>query len=212
MPPKLAQMVVNLAGQPVGKTIYDPFCGTGGILTEALLMGYKVFGSDVDGEVAEQARKNFIWILNQMNGDLKQAKHIFQQDAMKLDKVSFPIDAIVTESYLGPVLEKKIPIDRVEMIEREIGPIYELFLEKLLKKITPQTPVVICFPLFYTSREPYRMSKTLAKVWELGYTASALIPQRIAQQYRITTTPQNSIIYHRENQLVGREIFRLFKS
>ena len=47
MNPKLARCMVNLSRVKEGQLVLDPFCGTGGILIEAGLIGCKVVGSDV---------------------------------------------------------------------------------------------------------------------------------------------------------------------
>ncbi|MBP3790759.1 MAG: TIGR01177 family methyltransferase [Methanobrevibacter sp.] len=47
MNPKLARCMVNLSRIREGQLLLDPFCGTGGILIEAGLIGCKVVGSDV---------------------------------------------------------------------------------------------------------------------------------------------------------------------
>jgi len=47
MSPKLARCMVNLSRVTEGKLLLDPFCGTGGILIEAGLIGCKVVGSDI---------------------------------------------------------------------------------------------------------------------------------------------------------------------
>ena len=47
MSPKLARCMVNLSRVKAGQLVLDPFCGTGGILIEAGLIGCKVVGSDV---------------------------------------------------------------------------------------------------------------------------------------------------------------------
>ena len=48
LPPKLAQIIINLAvGQNSVRTVLDPFCGTGVLLQEAALMGYNIYGSDL---------------------------------------------------------------------------------------------------------------------------------------------------------------------
>jgi tRNA (guanine10-N2)-dimethyltransferase len=44
--PKLARALVNLARVPMGGTLLDPFCGTGGILLEAASLGLRPLGSD----------------------------------------------------------------------------------------------------------------------------------------------------------------------
>ena len=47
MSPKLARCMVNLSRVKAGQLLLDPFCGTGGILIEAGLIGCKVLGSDI---------------------------------------------------------------------------------------------------------------------------------------------------------------------
>lgn len=47
MNPKLARCMVNLSRVKKGQLLLDPFCGTGGILIEAGLIGCKVVGSDI---------------------------------------------------------------------------------------------------------------------------------------------------------------------
>ena len=48
MSPKLARCMVNLSRVTEGDLVLDPFCGTGGILIEAGLIGCKVAGSDIN--------------------------------------------------------------------------------------------------------------------------------------------------------------------
>ncbi len=55
--PKLARAMVNLTGIKKGK-IHDPFCGVGGILIEAGLMGLDVIGYDIDERMLIGAREN----------------------------------------------------------------------------------------------------------------------------------------------------------
>ncbi|WP_458405761.1 TIGR01177 family methyltransferase [Methanobrevibacter sp.] len=47
MNPKLARCMVNLSRIKSGELLLDPFCGTGGILIEAGLIGCKLVGSDI---------------------------------------------------------------------------------------------------------------------------------------------------------------------
>jgi len=46
--PKLARALVNLSQIKKGKTLLDPFCGTGGMILEAGLFGAHVIGSDIE--------------------------------------------------------------------------------------------------------------------------------------------------------------------
>ncbi|MBD3259751.1 hypothetical protein GF371_03935 [Candidatus Woesearchaeota archaeon] len=55
--PKLARACINLTGLKYG-TILDPFCGTGGILIEAGLMGFDCIGYDLDQIMLIKAKIN----------------------------------------------------------------------------------------------------------------------------------------------------------
>ena len=56
--PKYARAVVNLTQAKAGDAVLDPFCGTGGLLIEAALLGMKVYGSDLSPEMIEGCSQN----------------------------------------------------------------------------------------------------------------------------------------------------------
>lgn len=56
--PKFARALVNLTRVRRGETLLDPFCGTGGVLMEASLIGARVMGSDLSPDMVEGARMN----------------------------------------------------------------------------------------------------------------------------------------------------------
>jgi tRNA (guanine10-N2)-dimethyltransferase len=58
MPPKLARCMVNLARSKRGEIFLDPFCGAGGLLIEAGIIGCKIAGSDIKPEMARGSLKN----------------------------------------------------------------------------------------------------------------------------------------------------------
>lgn len=58
MPPKLARCMVNLARPKPGQLLLDPFCGIGGILIEAGLVGCRVVGCDIKLEMAKGCLRN----------------------------------------------------------------------------------------------------------------------------------------------------------
>ncbi|HLG25615.1 MAG TPA: hypothetical protein VI588_02365, partial [Candidatus Gracilibacteria bacterium] len=72
LPPKLAQIMINLSGLTQldaavdpQKSIYDPFAGIGTIPTEALLLGYSVVASDISPEIIKKTEKNIEWMKTQ---------------------------------------------------------------------------------------------------------------------------------------------------
>jgi tRNA (guanine10-N2)-dimethyltransferase len=58
MPPKIARCMVNLARARPGSTFADPFCGVGGILIEAAVVGCNVIGIDASPRMLRGARRN----------------------------------------------------------------------------------------------------------------------------------------------------------
>jgi tRNA (guanine10-N2)-dimethyltransferase len=69
MSPKISRCMVNLLQAKKGEAVFDPFCGTGGMLIEAALMGLKAEGSDIDSEMIEKSRANFSFY--KINGRIK---------------------------------------------------------------------------------------------------------------------------------------------
>ncbi|MEM3127243.1 MAG: methyltransferase domain-containing protein, partial [Candidatus Woesearchaeota archaeon] len=66
--PKIARAMINLTGAKRGETILDPFCGTGGLLLEAGLIGCRVEGIDIDPRMIETCKRNLesygVWKYN----------------------------------------------------------------------------------------------------------------------------------------------------
>ena len=59
---RLARVFLNLSGVSKGRTVLDPFCGSGTILSEALLVGANCIGVDRNPGRIENARKNLEWL------------------------------------------------------------------------------------------------------------------------------------------------------
>ncbi len=93
MSPKLARGMVNLTGVKRGEKLLDPFCGTGGILLEAGIIGAKVVGTDVDPKMVKGTIEN-----------LKYCNihdyEVFREDVRKLE-LPYKVDAIVTDPPYG---------------------------------------------------------------------------------------------------------------
>jgi tRNA (guanine10-N2)-dimethyltransferase len=56
--PRLARALVNLSRVRDGQTLLDPFCGTGGVLMEAALVGARPVGSDIDTRMVAGSKEN----------------------------------------------------------------------------------------------------------------------------------------------------------
>ena len=56
--PKFARALINLTGARKGDRVLDPFCGTGGIIIEAAMMGMKPIASDFDENMIIGTQEN----------------------------------------------------------------------------------------------------------------------------------------------------------
>ena len=55
--PKIARALVNLSSIKRNELLLDPFCGTGGILLEAGLIGVRIIGSDIEQKMIDGCKK-----------------------------------------------------------------------------------------------------------------------------------------------------------
>jgi tRNA (guanine10-N2)-dimethyltransferase len=89
MLPRTARAVVNLSLVRPGETLCDPFCGTGGLLGEADLIGASPVGSDADPAMVAGCRLNF------------PSTPLLLADARSLPFRSGSIDTVVTDLPYG---------------------------------------------------------------------------------------------------------------
>jgi len=141
--PKLARALINLSGAE--KEIMDPFCGVGGILIEAGLMGIKPIGYDLYKEMIKKAK------INLEHFKIKNYK-LINQDALKITK---KYNYIITDPPYGMNTSiwvrkgsknKKISLKQTNQKQKvkNLEDFYLKFL-KNLKKILKKKAVII-FP------------------------------------------------------------------
>ncbi|MEN4007131.1 MAG: TIGR01177 family methyltransferase [Methanobacteriaceae archaeon] len=93
MSPKLARGMCNLSRVKKGSIVLDPFCGTGGILIEAGIIGAEVIGIDIDEKMVEGTIKNLEYC------GIKDYD-VFKGDARNIE-LQFKVDAVVTDPPYG---------------------------------------------------------------------------------------------------------------
>ena len=91
--PRLARTLVNLSRVSYGGRLLDPFCGTGGILLEASLVGAEVIGSDIDSEMVAGSRKTL--------SHFRRTGRLIVADVGKLPSLVEQVDAIATDPPYG---------------------------------------------------------------------------------------------------------------
>ncbi len=202
LPPKLAQILINLCGElPSGSVLLDPFCGTGVVLQEGMLMGYKVQGSDLSERMVEYSERNLQW-LTKMEGLVPKSTGVVtveQGDAASLEWQS-PIDLVACETYLGQPMSSAPAEIKLKQEKQECRSIVLGFLKNLASQITSDTPVTIAVPAWLRNNGEYERLNLLDEIQNLGYNVK-----------RFRNLGQKDLLYHRDGQVVAREIIVLRK-
>lgn len=196
LPPKLAQIIVNLARPAAQATVLDPFCGTGVILQEALLMGHNVYGTDIEDRMIDYSRANLEWLAGRH--DLQVGTYVLETgDATSYSWHDF--DTVACETYLGRPLSSLPAPEKLSAIMQDVDTIHKKFLQNIAKQTAPGMRMCLAVPAWKTSGG-FKHLKILDSLEDLGYT-------RVSFVHALN----DSLIYHRENQLVARELVVLIR-
>jgi tRNA G10 N-methylase Trm11 len=201
LPPKLAQIIVNLAvgekAEPP-KVVLDPFCGTGVILQEAALMNYSVYGTDLSEKMIRYSRDNLNWLEETHRKQIDWYLH--EGDATNT-KWRTPLDAIACESYLGqPFSAPPSPAKLIE-VQENCNRIITSFLKNIGSQVEPGTPLCVAVPAWRNKDGQFAHLPLIENVGKLGY-----------KRHEFRNVSQNDLLYYREDQVVARELLVLVKS
>jgi tRNA G10 N-methylase Trm11 len=194
LPPKLAQILVNTTSAP---QVIDPFCGTGVVLQEAVLMGRDATGSDLAPEMVEASRANLTWLENFAPRSLGSWR-VEQADARNVELPSEPC-AVVSEGYLGPNLSSSPAPERLADIQAELRPLYRDALRRWAEQLPSGAEVALCMPAWRVGRA-WQYLGVVDELESLGYTSKV---------FKHVQTP---LLYARDDQVVGRQLLLLRKN
>lgn len=214
LPPKLAQILINLSvgclpedklenicdvplGEPIprpilDKTILDPFCGTGVVLQEAGLMGYRTTGSDVEPRMIEYTSANLGW-LTDLIGDDVAPEQLFAGDATVASWKNF--DFVASEVYLGrPFTSTPTPEILAQTIS-DCNLIIKKFLKNIHGQMAPNTRLCLAVPAWQTGRGQFKKLPLIDQISDLGYNRMSFEHIR-----------DEDLIYYRDDQIVARQL------
>lgn len=149
MSPRLARVLLNLAGLREGQVVLDPFCGSGTILAEALIRSLRCLGLDSKTNRVKDARENLGWL----SGAPHEAGYdIRVGDARDLPKMlrRTKVDAIVTEPFLLPRIEARPRTSTASELVGAAGDIYGDALASMAEVLQPEGRIVIVVPVIET--------------------------------------------------------------
>jgi len=204
LPPKLAQIMINLAGTITASPgesqarILDPFCGTGVILQEAWLKHYAVYGTDLSEKMIRYSRDNLNWL--QEKEHIHSDWYLHEGDAMDT-KWQSPINAVVAETYLGQPFSAPPSPAKLEDVRKVCNHIITDFLKNIGLQIESGTPVVIAVPAWRRTDGSFVHLPLITTIANLGY-----------KPHEFHNVSQNELLYYREDQIVARELLVLMKT
>jgi len=200
LPPKLAQIMINLAVGPETQPdlrILDPFCGTGVLLQEAALMGYSVYGSDLAEKMVSYSQDNLKWLQDSYNMNIDFTLH--EGDAMDT-KWKAPISAVVTETYLGQPFSAPPSNSKLTEVRGNCNYIIGTFMKNLATQIPVGTPVVLAVPAWKDIYGSFTRLPLAQKVEDYGF-----------ERIELKTVDSRELLYFRPDQVVARELLILIK-
>lgn len=202
LPPKLAQTMINLARGACQLTrptnLLDPFCGTGVILQEAGLMGLTTYGSDNNPRMIDCAQTNLDWLARRYRPASRPRLTIADATSFNWQQWLAPnrLELIASETYLGrPYTDPPHPSELKPNLHD-----CNVIIGKFIANLSPQLPsgagICLGVPTWYI-RDHIHHLPCLAE-----------LPRH---KLRSVTTGAN-LIYHRPDQVVGRELLVLQKA
>lgn len=202
LPPKLAQTIINLAtaqNQPNDDfVVLDPFCGTGVVLQEALLMGYSAYGTDLSEKMIDFSAKNLDWLTQHQRFNASKNVRLEQADAT--DHIwRQPISAVACEGYLGQPLGGQDPTpERLKKVMDECDQIATGFFTNIASQLTSGTRLAVALPAWMVGGTTHHLSVTHS-IEQFGFT-------------RVQFRHAEQLLYHRADQTTAREIIVLEKA
>ena len=197
LPPKLAQIIINLAVGPIDQvTLLDPFCGTGVIPQEALLQGHNVIGTDLEPRMVSYTEENLAWLRDKYPLHAEQTLEVGDATSHKWPE---PIYHVACEGFLGTPFSEVPSPEKLRETIHDSNTIMKKFLKNIAPQLAPGARLCIGAPAWFTNRGVHHLP-VLDDLENLGYN-------RIDFEH----ARREDLIYHREDQIVGRELVVLVK-
>lgn len=200
LPPKLAQIIVNLARQQPyspnsALALLDPFCGTGVLLQEAHLMGFQVLGSDLEARMINFTRQNLAWLDENLN-----QRPLLIGDATKLNWPKF--DIVASESYLGRAFGTPPSISQIIEEKSFVGNLIKGFLRNLHSQLANHGQICLAVPAWLRPDGRYE---------DLDLVNPEVLAKLGFKMKKFRWVANQDLIYFRPEQSVARRLLVLQK-
>lgn len=224
LPPKLAQIIINLATGPdefnairdslsgdiclkpeddakmhAGRgqvTVLDPFCGTGVVLQEALLMGYRAYGTDLEPRMIDYSRINLEWLAR--NRQLPPYTVAAGDATTYLWEDS--IAMIASETYLGRPFTSAPDAEVLARTVSECNLIIKKFLRQIHDQLKPGTRLCLAVPAWQIRSDRFKGLPLIDALSDIGYN-----------RIRFERVQEADLLYYRTDQIVARELLVIIR-
>jgi tRNA (guanine10-N2)-dimethyltransferase len=227
LPPKLAQIIINLAIgsdefnaikpdlsndicqkpeddqkmhlQRANKIILDPFCGTGVVMQEAALMGYKFLGSDLEPRMIDNTKQNLMWLTDRYDLDIGP-DNLVVGDATSFQWTQ-PIDFVASEVYLGRPFTSIPGTEILAQTVSDCDIIIKKFLKNIFNQLKPGSRLCLAIPAWQVKPNLFVHLPLIDHLNTMGYN-----------RLSFGHTQNEKLLYYRDDQFVARELLVLIKS
>jgi tRNA (guanine10-N2)-dimethyltransferase len=111
--PRYARALVNIAEVKRGDLVLDPFCGTGGTLIEAAMIGARAFGSDIDEAMIAGTAENMTHLNVEAERltalDIDEAAASFPKMDVVLTDLPYGRSASTRKEGVAPLYARAVP-------------------------------------------------------------------------------------------------------
>lgn len=212
LPPKLAQIIINLATGPLtideasgdclvqdsrhrprdpAHTVLDPFCGTGVVLQEALLMGYNVLGTDLEPRMIAYSKENLDWLGTRYT--LDASPQLAHGSATSFSWKNF--STVAAETYLGRPFSTLPDPRTLSTVMSTVNNLHKDFLKNLATQTAPGFRACLAVPAWADRSGQFKHLPILDRLEDIGYNRLSFVHVKT-----------QDLIYHREGQIVAREL------
>ncbi len=221
LPPKLAQIIINLAEAETRDTQHatravalDPFCGTGVLLQEALLAGFNTYGTDLEPRMVEYSRANLEWAVREF--DIRDLNFDLEQGDATTHRWHSPIDFVAAETYLGRPFTTPPRSEVLAQTMSEVNLILKKFLKNIHGQLKPGTRLCLAVPAWNANPDSRISNSGSFAVKnsriENRFKHLPLIDQMSNLGYNRVSfehVRDEQLLYYREDQIVARQLLVL---
>lgn len=209
LPPKLAQIIINLAtgltAPQKGDILLDPFCGTGVVLQEASLMGFDIYGTDLEPRMIEYTDTNLLWLLslkdNRVAPSSDNRYYTLEVGDATTHHWKVAPQFVACETYLGRPFTSLPAPDVLKQTISECNTIISKFLRNIGSQIPPGARLCLALPAWQVRPNQFRHLPLIDQISDMGYNHIRLMHVR-----------SEDLLYYRAHQVVARELLVIEKN